>query len=71
MPKFPPPISAYVLESKWESLDGIEMPVFVFVRLMYTTGYCKFYWQQKEKCVTANGVSVREARHTQQASELQ
>ena len=46
-PKFAPPISAYVLDSEWQSLDGIEMPV--FVRLMYTTGYCKYYWKQKGK----------------------
>ena len=40
-PKFAPPISAYVLDSEWQSLDGIEMPV--FVRLIYTTEYCKYY----------------------------
>jgi hypothetical protein len=36
MLKIRPPISAYMLESKWESLslDGIEMPIF-----MFTTGY--------------------------------
>ncbi len=44
-PKLAPPISANVLDSEWQSLDGIEMPV--FVRLMHTTGYCKYYWKQK------------------------
>ena len=39
----PSPIGAYVLDTEWTMFEGGELPT--FVRLMYTTGYAKAYWQ--------------------------
>ena len=39
------PLGAYVLDTEWTMFDKMELPT--FVRLMFTTGYAKSYWESK------------------------
>ena len=38
-----PPLGAYVLDTQWTKFENAEMAT--FERLLFTTGYCKAYWQ--------------------------
>jgi hypothetical protein len=39
------PLGAYVLDTECSMFDKMELPT--FVRLMFTTGYAKSYWESK------------------------